>query len=412
MDLEFINIEATFETNPESSPPRLVRGLDSMGRVTGRLAHDLNNLLTPVLSYSRFVLEGLAPGDPRRDDLAHVLKAGDAAAKLTDQLLAFSQRRRVNPVLLDLNDVIEVHAGSRGGMLERTLGATITLEVAREPRPLPVRIDPSQLDQLLTHLALNARDAMVEGGTLRLSTWLEHCHGRSGLADGSYAVLRFEDDGVGLQHGSHEHLFEPFFTTKGQNRRGLGLSTCYGIVRQAGGLIDACDGPDQGAAFTIFLPCAASEHETTESPSSPEASSTEAPWADEQRAVGLRGMALVVEDQAPILQTISRSLHTTGLNVLQARSAEEALELVDALEARIDLLFTDVELPEMSGHTLAAQLRAHQPQLRVLFCSGFIGRGTELELGTDAQAAFLPKPFTGAQVMAKVAELMQRDALI
>ncbi len=365
--------------------------MESIGRLAGGVAHDFNNLLTAIISFSRFVMDDLAPGDPRRADLVEVLKAADSAAKLTSQLLAFSRKRPVEPVQLDLNASV----GQLGRVLRRTLEEPIALDILPCTESLQVMFDPGQLDQLLMNLAVNARDAMPEGGTLTISSARRLIHDHPQLPDGEYAALSVADSGLGMSAEVLAQIFEPFFSTKGDKGTGLGLATCYGIVKQAHGHIEVQSRPDEGSCFTVLLPLAGQG--TAESSAQLE----DAP----ARSARLDGLALVVEDQAAIRRTMIRSLQGVGLNVLEARTAEEALAIVEDLGARVDLLVTDVVLPGLNGIKLAEALRTSQPALRVLVCSGYVGADQDSEIQLEGRTAFLPKPFTGAQLASKACGL-------
>jgi PAS domain S-box-containing protein len=364
--------------------------MESIGRLAGGVAHDFNNLLTAIISFSRFVMDDLAPGDPRRLDLAEVLKAADSAAKLTSQLLAFSRKRPVEPALLELNaSVVRI---SR--VLERTLEESIELRIIQSAEPIAVMFDPGQLDQLVMNLAVNARDAMPDGGPLTLEIKRRIVVDHSELADGTYAAFSVADAGTGMTDAVMSQIFEPFFTTKGEKGTGLGLATCYGIVKQGRGHIDVESRLQHGSTFTVLLPLA--------EPSGDQP-------AQERRSdpppARRSGLALVVEDQPAIRRTMTRSLEGVGLNVIEARSAEEALTMVGDLAARLDLLVTDVVLPGLSGIKLAEQLRSAQPGLRVLVCSGYMGHEQDTGIVLNDTTAFLAKPFTGPQLASKASGL-------
>jgi two-component system cell cycle sensor histidine kinase/response regulator CckA len=364
--------------------------MESIGRLAGGVAHDFNNLLTAIISFSRFVMDDLAPGDPRRADLAEVLKAADSAAKLTSQLLAFSRKRPVEPALLDLNaSVVRI---SR--VLQRTLEESIDLRIVESREAIPVMFDPGQLDQLVMNLAINARDAMSEGGALTLEITQRTIAGHAELADGKYAAFSVADTGSGMSEEVMSQIFEPFFTTKGEKGTGLGLATCYGIVKQGGGHIDVESRPQHGSRFTVLLPLAQA---SLDQPARQVLS--EPP--PQKRS----GLALVVEDQPAIRRTMTRSLEEVGFNVIEARSAEEALTMVGDLAARLDLLVTDVVLPGMSGIKLTDRLRSEQPGLRVLVCSGYMGHEQDTGIVLNDKTAFLAKPFTGPQLASKASGL-------
>jgi len=367
---------------------------ESLGRLAGGVAHDFNNLLTSIISFSRFVMDDLAPNDPRRADLVEVLRAADSASKLTSQLLAFSRKRPVEPRCIDLNAAV----ATLGQLLNRVVGERTRLEIKANLKHANVLIDPGQLDQVLMNLAVNAKDAMPEGGTLAISVERRVLEAHPLLAPGEYIALSVRDTGMGMNEEVRQQVFEPFFTTKGEQGTGLGLATCYGIVRQAGGHIEVESTPGAGACFTVLLPQAARD----EQPKAPEGLGASAP-----RPSLVQGLALVVEDQPAIRRTMARSLKELGLQVLEASSAEEALSLVEDLNAQVDLLVTDVVLPGVTGVKLAEQLRARAPRLRVVVSSGYLGMESEHN-NTALQVPdtmFLPKPFTGRQLMSVVGSM-------
>ncbi len=363
--------------------------MESIGRLAGGVAHDFNNLLTAIISFSRFVMDDLAPGDPRRSVLVEVLKAADSAAKLTSQLLAFSRKRPVEPVLMDLNTSVT----RLSKVLRRTLEESISLSVIESQGPMHVMFDPGQLDQLLMNIAVNARDAMTDGGTLTLEIGARRIEHHRELAAGEYAALSITDTGSGMSEDVLAQIFEPFFSTKGDKGTGLGLATCYGIVKQAQGHIDVESRIGRGSTFTILLPIA--------TPVQPLVAVSRASAPSRQ----LTGLAVVVEDQAAIRRTMMRSLQNAGFNVIEACTAEEALAIVQDLEARVDLLVTDVVLPGLSGIKLADALRGRQPDLRVLVCSGYMGHEQDTGIVLNERTAFLAKPFTGHELVSKATSL-------
>lgn len=365
--------------------------MESVGRLAGGIAHDFNNLLTSIISFSRFVLDDLAPGDPRRADLVEVLKAADSASRLTSQLLAFSRRRKVEPTVVDLRDAVE----NIGRVLRRTVGQDVEVVILLPDTPLSVVVDRGQLDQVIMNLAVNARDAMVGGGTLTLSLERTSIERHSELPDGEYVLLKVADTGEGMEPHIVQHVFEPFFSTKGDKGTGLGLATAYGIVKQANGHVDVKSKPGAGTVFTIMLPRVSqqpSEHDS-------EILATAIPK-------GVRGgLALVVDDQPAIIKTVERALTEVGFNVLHAQSAEEAIVMIEELNPRLELLVTDVMLPGLNGTRLAHKLRERQPGLRVVICSGYVGEDDVSDLPSDDCTVFLPKPFTGAQLVSRAAQL-------
>jgi len=360
--------------------------MQSLGRLAGGVAHDFNNLLTAIISFTRFVMDDMGTHDPRRADLVEVLKAADSASKLTRQLLAFSRNQTVEPVLTDLNASVTRLAR----VLQRTLEESIHLRVVEFSEPVHALCDPGQLDQLIMNLAVNARDAMAEGGTLTVEVGRRTVKDHGLLPAGEYATLCVTDTGAGMTPEVISQIFEPFFTTKGAHGTGLGLATCYGVVQQAGGDIEVESHSGFGSRFTVLLPLAVGETSTVRS-------AAPAPILP----AGTTSVALVVEDQAAIRRSMTRSLQRAGFNVIDARSAEEALSMVEDLKARVDLLITDIVLPGLDGIKLAQRLRAAQPSIRVLVCSGYSARAQYSEIEKQPQTAFLPKPFTGADLVAR-----------
>jgi signal transduction histidine kinase len=368
--------------------------MQSIGRLAGGVAHDFNNLLTAIISFTRFVMDDLSANDPRRADLGEVLRAADSAAKLTRQLLAFSRNHEVEPVLIELNTAI----GRFGGVLRRTLEESIHLRIVESPDPVYAMCDPGQLDQLVMNLAVNARDAMERGGALSIEVGERTIQHHSQLPPGHYATLCVSDTGCGMTPEVMSSIFEPFFTTKGELGTGLGLATCYGIAKQANGHIDVQSHPGLGSKFTVLLPLV--PNVSREKP---------APVIAPLRASS-DSVALVVEDQVAIRRSMMRSLEKAGFNVIDARSAEEALSLLDDLKTRVDLLVTDIVLPGVDGIQLAQRLRGTQPDLRVLICSGYSGTIDRSELEGQPNTSFLSKPFTGSDLMSHATSLFSAGA--
>jgi signal transduction histidine kinase/CheY-like chemotaxis protein len=364
--------------------------MQSIGRLAGGVAHDFNNLLTAIISFTRFVMDDLGTNDPRRADLAEVLKAADSAAKLTRQLLAFSRNQATEPVLTELNSAISRF----GGVLRRTLEESIHLRVVEAGVPVHAMCDPGQLDQLIMNLAVNARDAMPQGGALSIEVGRRTVEHHSQLVPGEYAMLCVSDTGCGMTPDVLSSIFEPFFTTKGEFGTGLGLATCYGITKQARGHIDVESHPGLGSRFTILLPLVQQAPLQTSAPPVLVASR---PTSD--------SVALVVEDQVSIRRSMMRSLQKAGFNVIDARSAEEALALLNEQKTRVDLLVTDIVLPGIDGIRLAQRLRAEQPELRVLICSGYAGTAACEDIEGQPYTSFLPKPFTGSDLISRATAL-------
>ena len=357
--------------------------MEAIGRLAGGVAHDFNNLLTAINGYAELLAADMPPDDRRLPDVQEIRKAGTRAASLTRQLLAFSRRQVLQSVVLDLNEVVEGIVP----MLRRLIGEQIDLVVLPGPDLGHVRADPSQLEQVLLNLVVNARDAMPAGGTLTIETADvemddEYVRAHPSVSAGSYVQLAVSDTGIGMSADTMEHLFEPFFTTKPVGEgTGLGLATVYGIVAQSGGHVAACSQPGCGAAFSVYLPRV------------PETLKLGGQIAAAPAGRGSETI-LLVEDEDAVRSFAERVLRDLGYIVHGVRSGAEALALAaDGLEP-IDLLITDVMLPGMDGREIAERLSADRAGMRTLFMSGYtkfsiVDRG-ELDPGVE----FLPKPFT------------------
>jgi len=370
---------------------RQAQKMDAMGRLAGGVAHDFNNLLTVINGWCEALSS--ASFDERKAAIDQITSAAAKAANLTGQLLSFSRKSVLNPCVLDLNPVIE----DVGRMLRRVIGEDIHLEAVFLDTPAFVRIDQGQLGQVLVNLALNARDAMPRGGCLRIETSRETLDARAAAAaavpPGSYITLTVRDTGGGIPVEAMPHLFEPFFTTKADRGTGLGLATVHAIVHQAGGTIGAANLAAGGACFVIRLPEAPEERPASVAPVGPKLDG--------------RGSetVLVVEDDAQVRLITVSMLKSRGYRVLEAATCQEALTLATTEQA-IDLLVTDVVMPELSGPELATRIRTVYPSIRVLLVSGYNADAVARH-GVDGSApSFLQKPFTGNQLARKVRELL------
>ncbi|HEY9014304.1 MAG TPA: ATP-binding protein, partial [Gemmatimonadales bacterium] len=383
---EDISEKKARDTAEQQRQEQLQQGqrLDAIGRLAGGIAHDFNNLLTGILSYSDLILQGLRPGDPLREDVEQIRDAGQRAAGLTRQLLAFSRRQLLRPKVVSLNHVVlELEA-----MLQRLLGGNVTLEADLDPALGNIHVDPTQVEQILINLGLNARDAMPEGGQVRITT------ANTDLESGSYVSLTMSDTGVGIDPAAQERIFEPFFTTKqGGGGRGLGLATVYGIVEQSGGRIVVNSAPGQGAAFTMYFP----RYWGAEV----------AVGTAEQRAgaVGTETI-LLVEDETAVRASVRRLLEWHGYTVLEARNGVDALRVYQSHSADIDLVLTDVVMPELGGYELVDQLRAERPDLRVVFMSGYAERALTTNGSVPSGTGYLEKPFTVETLMRRLREVL------
>jgi two-component system cell cycle sensor histidine kinase/response regulator CckA len=362
--------------------------MEAVGRLAGGVAHDFNNLLTVIKSYSRILLDAL-DGDSRREDVEEIAAAADRAAALTRQLLAFSRRQMMQPRALRLNAVVT----DIEKMLRRLIGEDIVLVTRLDPALSLVNADPGQIEQVLMNLAVNARDAMPDGGRLTIET------SNVRVDDSSFVELAVSDTGIGMTSEVRSHLFEPFFTTKERGKgTGLGLSTVYGIVKQSGGDISVQAEPGKGSTFKILLPRLAGEVGAS---TSPERTTPAAPRGSET--------ILLVEDDASLRALAERILRGYGYTVLVASAGQRALALVADYPRSIDLVLTDVVMPEMSGTTLVERLRPLRPTLRVLFMSGYTDDEVVRRGVLDRWAAFLQKPFTPDQLAFKVREVLDHE---
>jgi len=362
----------------------LSQKLEAVGQLAGGIAHDFNNLLTAILSYADLVLDDLPVTEPHRSDIAEIKRAGERAASLTRQLLAFSRRQILQPKVLDINSVV----GNLESMLRRLISEDVELVTALPPQLGRVMADPGQLEQVIVNLAVNARDAMAAGGRLLIETsdveLDEACAAGNGpMEPGHYVVLAVSDTGIGMSDETKRHIFEPFFTTKpaGQGT-GLGLATVYGIVKQSGGYIWAYSELGQGTTFKIYLPRI-------------DRAAVEAVSTDSPRAT-LRGQEtlLLVEDEEAVRRVARTALEKHGYNVLEARNGVEALRQAEAWQGPIHLVVTDVIMPEMGGRELIERLGAERSDARVLFMSGYTDDAIVRHGVLQAGIPFLEKPFT------------------
>jgi two-component system, cell cycle sensor histidine kinase and response regulator CckA len=370
--------------------------MQAVGQLAGGVAHDFNNILTAILGYCDLMLMRHAPGDSDYDDIQQIRSNSNRAASLTRQLLAFSRQQTLRPQVLQLPDVIaEVST-----LLKRLLGETVKLQVKHGRSLGAVRADPGQLEQVIVNLAVNARDAMPEGGTLILQTYSVSSDdvrrmGSEILPIADYTALRVTDTGTGIPPHLLPKIFEPFFTTKEVGKgTGLGLSTVYGIVKQSGGFIFAESKEGQGTSFVIYLPV----HRTE---------AAAAPRKSKEKAGELwgTGIVLLVEDENTVRAVAERALARHGYTVLVAENGEAALEIL-AREPQIDLMVSDVVMPTMDGPTTAREARKSHPDLPILFISGYAEEQLRQSIDLD-RVHFLAKPFS-VQKLAEAA----RDALL
>ncbi|HET7583829.1 MAG TPA: ATP-binding protein [Gemmatimonadaceae bacterium] len=374
---------------------RQVQKLEAVGKLAGGIAHDFNNLLTVIRSYSELLLQDLPDGDPKRGDVTEIRGAAERAAQLTRQLLAFSRRQVLQPVVLDLNALV----ADMKRLLARLIRENVHIDAAPMSTPAHVLADPVQLQQVLIHLAMNASEAMPNGGTLTIATELvtfdEQQAGAVGpLRAGPHVVLRVSDTGHGMDAETQTHIFEPFFTTKRRGQgTGLSLSMVLGIVEQSGGVVRFESEPDQGTTFRIYLPLI----EEGVTPGSAPTRASE---------VGGTETVLLAEDEAAVRAITSRTLSALGYTVLTARDGADALALSRRHGGAIDLLLTDVVMPVMGGAELASHLTAERPGLQVIYMSGYADDELVRRAMSDPAIAFLAKPFDGRVLARKVRDVL------
>lgn len=370
---------------------RQAQKMDAVGRLAGGIAHDFNNLLTVISNFGEFVLERLEPGSDVYKDMQEVLKAARRAETLTGQLLAYSRRRPVDATALNVNDLV----GDVDKMLRRLLGESIELKTDLAPDLWTVRIDSGGLEQVMVNLAVNARDAMPDGGRLCLETSNadigdEYLNSKVDILAGQYVNITVSDNGTGMDEETQARLFEPFFTTKGPDKgTGLGLATCYGIVKQARGFIWVYSEPGHGTTFRVLLP-----REPGQADARPEITHSEKMRGNET--------VLVVEDEEPVRKLVVRLLSMLGYTVLEASTGAEALEVAQSSRTPIHLLLTDVVMPGMNGPQLVNRLCVVYPHMKVLFMSGYT-RGV---LGVEEQIALVQKPFAPKVLARKLREVL------
>ncbi len=371
--------------------------MEAIGRLAGGVAHDFNNILTGIVGYAELLMDSLDGSDPMLAEVSEIHRAAGRAASLTAQLLAFSRRQIIDPRVLDLNEL--VNSSSR--MIERLIGEDVHLSLAFGDNLGRVRADRGQIEQVLVNLAINARDAMAQGGRLTIETAnvelnQAFCAKYPDATPGPYVMLSVADTGVGMSPETLEHLFEPFFTTKERGRgTGLGLSTVYGIARQNGGLVTAHSELGRGSIFRLYLPRVASESEE------------QAPSTGRTLPSG-RETVLLVEDEEVVRTLANKILSRQGYRVTVATDGAQACEIAEETNGHFDLLLTDVIMPGMNGKQLYERLRANQPDLKVLYMSGYteetIAHRGLLEPGTN----FVQKPFSLETLTRRVREVLDK----
>ncbi|HLH25008.1 MAG TPA: response regulator [Chloroflexota bacterium] len=381
----------------EQEQVRRAQRLEALGRLAGGVAHDFNNLLAVITGFSELVLQRLGSTDPPRSYLEEITKAGERATALTRQLLAFSRRQLLEAEVLDLNSVV----ADAEPLLRRVIGDAVELRTHLSPGLWPVKADRGQLDQVLLNLAVNARDAMPQGGCLTFETAnvdldARYARTHAPLHPGQYVQLTATDTGIGMTPEVQAQIFEPFFTTKRPGKgTGLGLATVYGIVKQSGGYIWVYSEPGHGTTFKIYLPREVATALADRAPSAP-------PYA----APGGTETVLVVEDNPQIGSLVRGALAASGYTVLAARHGEDALRLAVQHTGPLHLLLTDAVLPGLHGRELARRLATHHPGLKVLFMSGYTDQVVVEQGLIEPGAPFLQKPFSPDALRRKVREVL------
>jgi signal transduction histidine kinase len=372
-----------------------VQHLEAIGRLTGGIAHDFNNMLTAILGYTNLMLSDIDDQHPLREDLEEVHKAGESAAKLIRQLLAFSRRQVLQPQIIDLNSAV-THIES---MLQRVIGEHITFVVRLAPTVDPINADPTQVEQIVMNLALNARDAMPAGGTLTIETGAAdldaaYAAQHPGTQAGRHVMLAVSDTGVGMDASTMAHMFEPFFTTKKRGEgTGLGLATVYGIVKQSGGSIWIYSEPGKGSTFKVYFPVA-------------HASAIEPTAAAEPMSTRGTETILLTEDQDEVRAVARTILTRSGYTVLEAANPYDALRIARNHRLPIDLLFTDIVMPGMNGRELAQQVQAIRRGIKVLYSSGYTD-DTIVRTGVlERDIAFIQKPYAPDALLHKVRDVL------
>lgn len=375
---------------------RQAQKMEAIGQLAGGVAHDFNNILTAITGYSELLLDELSPDSPLRDDVSEIRKAADRAATLTRQLLAFSRKQILALRVLDLNVLV----ADMDKLLRRLLGEDVDLVTKLDPALGAVKADPGQLEQVIVNLAVNARDAMPEGGKLTIETRnadLDESYAREHLpvTPGRYVLLAVSDTGTGMSQETQVHLFEPFFSTKEKGKgTGLGLATVYGIVKQSGGYIWCYSEVGHGSTFKVYLPL-------VEEPAQPLA----APRARTKPARGWETV-VVVEDEEGVRLLARRVLKAQGYTVLEATDGAAAVALAREHAGPLHLLLTDVILPASSGRKLADELVTLRPGLKVLYMSGYTEDAIVHRGVLDPGTAFLHKPFSPDDLTLKVREVL------
>jgi PAS domain S-box-containing protein len=397
-----IILEITERKRAEEEKTRLesqliqAQKMESVGRLAGGVAHDFNNMLSVILGYADLIKSRLSPDDPLLKDILAIERAAGHSRDVTRQLLAFSRKQIIDPKPMELNDLLGVTEKT----LSRLIGEDIDLRFFPAEKLWKIRFDPSQMNQILVNLVVNARDAMPGGGKLTIETanaCLDeaYCRRHLGFRPGDYVLLAVSDDGIGMDREVLSHVFEPFFTTKEVGKgTGLGLATIYGIVKQNGGFINVYSEPGQGTTFKIYIPRIVAEE-------------GKVVLRTEEPPVGhATGRILLVEDDEMVREVTKDILTAIGYTVLAVETPHEAVSLSEKPDERIDLLLTDVVMPGLSGKELSDRVKAVRPDAKVLFMSGYTSNVIVHHGMLEAGVHFIQKPFSMRDLARKVREVM------
>lgn len=397
---ERVNVYALDMTEQRKLEAQFAQGqkMQAVGQLAGGVAHDFNNVLTAIIGFADLLLLKHKPGDPSFADLMSIKNSANRAAGLTRQLLAFSRRQTLRPQVLE----IPGHIDDLTVLLKRLIGEQISLSVEHAQPVWPVKADLVQLEQVVVNLVVNSRDAMPNGGTIKLRTRNVVAadvagFGHVGMPPGDYVLIEVEDTGTGMSAEIMEKIFEPFFSTKELGKgTGLGLSTVYGIIKQTGGFIYPDSELGRGTTFRIFLP--------RYIPLEGEQPVKQA----EAKVKDLTGheRILLVEDEDSVRAFSARALRATGYEVFEADSGDVALEVLEEIDYKIDLMISDVVMPEMDGPTLLTHVRQHMPSLKVIFVSGYAEENVRQDIADNKSVEFLPKPYSLDQINSKVKDVL------
>jgi two-component system cell cycle sensor histidine kinase/response regulator CckA len=386
--------------------------METVGKLAGGIAHDFNNVLSAIMMATDFLLNAHKPTDPSFQDIMQIKHNANRAASLVRQLLAFSRRQTLRPQVLDLGEVLS----DLTMLLRRLIGEKVQLDVVHGRDLWPVKVDISQFEQVIVNLAVNARDAMPDGGKLTVRTSNlggdeSARYGYKGMPAADYVLVEVQDTGTGIAPEILDRIFEPFFSTKEVGKgTGLGLSTVYGIVKQTGGFVYVDSELGRGTTFRIFLPrhVPGVEEVQAQDAGAPAIAGAMAAADEVVKAASadLTGQEtiLLVEDEEGLRTLNARGLTSRGYTVLVAGNGVEAIEVLEKQGGRVDLVVSDVVMPEMDGPTLLKELRRRDPDVKIIFVSGYAEDAFQKHLPEHGQFAFLPKPFTLKQLVAAVKE--------